>query len=215
MQLGEIQKMQQSNASNFNINNVGGTAELQVMMRSMIGRINTGELVEVVDVVDVGVSPVGFVSVVPLVFKVDGDNNNVSRGVIHNVPYFRLQGGNNAIVIDPKVGDIGFCGFCSRDITMVKRNRKAAAPNTRRHYNISDAVYMGGMLNGTPSQYIQFLDNGINVKSTGDVNINGLVIKPDGTLVLKNGVIVDTHVHTQGNDSAGNTQQPTNGPQNA
>lgn len=47
----------------------------------------------------------------------------------------------------------------------------------------------------------------------GGVNINGLNIGPDGTLTLKDGTIVDTHFHTQGNDSAGNSQQPTDGPQ--
>lgn len=206
--------MQQSNANNFNIGSSGGTTELMTMMRTMMGRVNTGELVEIVDVDSSGVGPVGFVSVLPLVFKVDGDNSNVTRGVIHGVPFFRLQGGANAVILDPKKGDIGWCGFNSRDTTMVKRTRKAAAPNTRRQSQISDPVYMGGMLNGTPTQYIQFLDSGINIKSTGDININGLVIKSDGTLITKDGVIVDTHIHNQGNDSAGNTEQPVGVPIN-
>lgn len=205
--------MQQS-ANNFNINNLGGAAELQAVIRSMLSSVNTGELVEVVGVSAVGVAPVGFVSVRPLVYKVDGDNNNVERGIVHNVPYFRLQGGTNAIICDPAIGDIGFCGVCSRDISLVKRIRAAAAPNMRRVSDISDAVFMGGWSSKTPTQYIQFVGNGINIKSTGNVNINGLTIRPDGTLVLANGVVVDTHIHLQDNDSAGNTEKPVGVPIN-
>lgn len=206
--------MQQSNANNFNINNLGGAAELQAVIRSMLASINTGELVEVIGVSATGVAPVGFVSVRPLVYKVDGDNNNIERGVIHNVPYFRLQGGTNAVIIDPAIGDIGFCGVCSRDISLVKRVRSYAAPNMRRVSDISDAVFFGGWSAKAPTQYIKFNGSGIDVKSTGPVNINGLKILPDGTLVLANGVVVDTHTHNQANDSAGNTEQPVGAPIN-
>lgn len=201
--------MQQSNASNFNILNLGGGAEFKQIVMSMLGSINTGEMVKVIEVEASGLNPVGFVSVKPLIYRTDADNNNVELGIIHNVPYFRLQGGVNAVIIDPEIGDIGFCGFCSRDISLFKRIREMAAQNTSRISDISDAFFFGGWSNKAPEQYIQFLESGINIKSTGDVNINGLTIKPDGTLVLKNGVIVDTHIHSQGNDSAGNSQVDT------
>lgn len=201
--------MQQSNASNYNLLNLGGAAEFKQNIMAMAASLNTGEMVEVVAVEDVGLSPVGFVSVKPLTLRTNADNENVELGVINNVPYFRLQGGGDAIIIDPKKGDIGYCGFCSRDISIVKRLRAMAPQSVSRFSDISDAFYFGGWSKITPTQYIQFLDNGINIKSTGDININGLVIKSDGTLVLANGVVVDTHVHSQGADSAGNTQVDT------
>ena len=163
--------MQQS-ANNFNINNLGGAAELQAVIRSMLASVNTGELVEVVGVSAVGVAPVGFVSVRPLVYKVDGDNNNVERGIIHNVPYFRLQGGTNAVICDPAIGDIGFCGVCSRDISLVKRIRAAAAPNMRRVSDISDAVFMGGWSSKTPEQYVWFDGDEIKIKAKTKVTID-------------------------------------------
>ena len=135
-------------------------------------------------------------------------------GKIVNVPYLRVQGGKNAIVIDPQVGDVGLCGFCERDISIVKRTGELSAPDTRRKYDINSAVYMFTMMSGTPTQYIHFLENGINIKTTGDLNINGLIIKSDGTLVTKDGVIVDTHNHAQANDSAGNTEQDVGAPKN-
>lgn len=193
----------------------GGASELQAVIKSLVGKIHTNQLVEVVGIYDSDdLAPVGFVDIKQLVPMIDGSNNVYDTGVIKKVPYFRLQGGANAIVINPKVGDIGLAGFCERDISMVKRNRKLSPPNTRRQYSINDAVYWGGFLNGTPSQYIQFLESGIKIKSTGDVDINGLKIAPDGTLTLANGVVVDTHSHPQGNDSSGNTEQNVGAPIN-
>ncbi len=187
--------MQQSNASALNVNNLGGGSQFKQIIEQMLSLINTGELVKVTAVNASGLAPVGFVSVQPLTTRLDADNNKVEQSEIHNVPYFRLQGGTNAIVCDPAVGDIGFCGFCSRDISLVKRIRDMAGTNVYRISDISDAVFFGGWSANTPTQYIQFLDSGINIKSTGNININGLQITPTGQLILSNGVVVDTHVH--------------------
>ena len=34
--------------------------------------------------------------------------------VIHNVPYMRIQGGANGIILDPAIGDIGIATVCDR-----------------------------------------------------------------------------------------------------
>lgn len=190
---------------------VGGAAQDKLIIQQLISNVHTMIPVEVVSVsVPAGtLAPIGRCSVRPLVQQVDGNNNVYGRGQIINVPYLRVQGGKNAVVLDPVVGDVGLCGFCERDISMVKRTGAEAAPNTRRQYSLNDAVYMFTMMSGTPEQFVHFKDSGIDIKSTGDININGLVIKPNGQLVLANGVVVDTHIHSQGNDSAGNAQQDT------
>lgn len=192
--------MQQSNANNFNINNLGGAAELQAVIRSMLASINTGELVEVIGVSATGVAPVGFVSVRPLVYKVDGDNNNIERGVIHNVPYFRLQGGTNAVIIDPAIGDIGFCGVCSRDISLVKRVRSYAAPNMRRVSDISDAVFFGGWSAKAPTQYVHFSGGNIIIKAANQVVIDAPNLQVNGTInasgvITGAGISLSTHTH--------------------
>lgn len=211
--------MAQSNANNFNINNLGGASEFQAIVQGMMSLINTGELVEITEVESSGSSPVGFVSVRPLVYKVDGDNNNVSRGVVHNVPYFRLQGGSNAIIIDPKVGDIGFCGICSRDISLVKRLKSYAPPNMRRNSDISDAVYIGGMLNGAPSQFVWFKDNEVVIKSSSKVTIDAPTtettgnLKVNGTIdattdVIGGGISLKSHKHGGVQTGSGTTGLP-------
>lgn len=220
MQLGRTVPMPLENdqqTTNYRASqSVGGAAEFEAIVRSLMGKNHTLMLGEVMAVTQEAsnASAVGFLSVRPMVFMVDGSNNNYARATINNVPFFRLQAGGNAVILNPKVGDIGLIAYCERDISMVKRSKKQAAPNSRRQFNINDAVYLGGMLNSAPTQYIQFLDSGMNIKTTGNVNINGLTIAPNGTLTLANGVVVDTHIHDQANDSAGNTEQPVEIPRN-
>lgn len=177
--------MQQSNASNFNILSLGGGAEFKQNVASILGSINTGELVEVTAVEDVGVSPVGFVSVKILTLRTNADNNNVELGEIHNVPYFRLQGGKNAVIIDPQVGDIGYCGFCSRDISIVKRIRAMAAQNMSRISDVSDAVYFGGWGSVAPEQYVWFDGDDIKLKAKSKVIIDAPLTEVENDLLVK------------------------------
>ena len=184
----------------------GGDAQTKAIIQAFIAGIHTAQLCIVTAVTD------DRCSIQPLVLSIDADNNTYERGIIENVPFFQSQGGSNAIINKPKVNDIGLAIFCERDISMVKRTKAKAAPNSHRPYDVNNAVYLGSYLTSDPTQYIRFNDNGIDIKSTGDVNINGLVIRADGTLVLKNGVVMDTHIHSQGSDSRGDTEQDTGVP---
>ena len=185
----------------------GTAANFQFVVEALLGRLHTLQLAQVM-----AVNADNTCSIKPLVMKIDGNNDAYERGTITNVPYFISQGGGNAVIIPPKVGDIGLAAFCERDISMVKRNKAEAPPDTRRMYDLNDALYFGGFLNGAPTQYIQFLDSGINIKSTGDININGLKISPSGQLTFANGVVADTHIHSQGSDSHGDSEQDTGVP---
>ncbi len=120
---------------------------------------------------DGGVSPVGFVDVQPMINQVDGDGNAVPHGIIPNVPYSRLQGGANAVILDPEVGDIGVAVFASRSIASVIANRAPSNPSGNGSFRWSDAMYVGGMLNGTPTQYMRFSAAGIEIVSPTQVKL--------------------------------------------
>lgn len=121
------------NVTNLNINHSqGGAAEFNAVMNNLLSKIQTVTLVKVITVAATGVSPVGTVDVQPLVQMIDGAGNIFDAGQIFSVPYFRLQGGANAVICDPQVGDIGLCAFASRDISSVKRNKAQSAPASRR-----------------------------------------------------------------------------------
>jgi hypothetical protein len=146
------------NGSDYNANTF--------LIWSILARVRTMQPCKVLAVTNNGgVAPVGFVTLQPLVNQLDGYGNATPHGPIYNVPYFRLQGGASAIIIDPQAGDIGFAGFADRDISSVKANKGQANPGSKRQFSMADAVYMGGILNGTPTQYVAFSSSGIDIVS--------------------------------------------------
>jgi len=134
-------------------------------------KLQTALPVRVMAVRNAGLAPVGQVDIQVLVDMVDGQGNTVQHGTISNVPYFRLQGGTNAVIVDPSPGDIGMACFCSRDISAVKSVKDAAPPGSWRSHDFSDALYLGGFLNGTPTSYIQITEGGILVHNASGVKL--------------------------------------------
>jgi hypothetical protein len=86
----------------------------------------------------------------------------IPNSVVYNVPVWRLQRGNSAVIMDPVVGDIGIIASCDRDNSIVRANRKQSVPGSKRTHSKTDAIYFGGVLNNQPTQYVQFADNAIN-----------------------------------------------------
>ncbi len=164
----------QSGATEFNAQ--------QYQIRQLLAMVNVGTLVEVVSVTNSGgLSPVGFVDVQPLVNQLDGYGNPVPHGILHNLPYLRIQGGANAVIIDPQKGDIGIAVFADRDISKVKASKSQNNPGSYRRFDMADGMYFGGSLNGTPSQYVQFNSTGINIVSPFDVSIQAPTVNVSAT----------------------------------
>lgn len=225
MQLGRTVPMPLENnqqTTNYRaFQSVGGAAEFEAIVRSLMGKNHTLMLGEVMAITQEASSTaaVGFLSVRPMVFMVDGSNNNYARATINNVPFFRLQAGGNAVILNPKVGDIGLIAYCERDISMVKRNKKQAAPNSRRQFNINDAVYLGGMLNGAPTQYVQFTDNKIIVRATNEIILDAPQVTATGkftasgiieslTDVIAKAISLFSHKHGGVQTGGSNTGEP-------
>ncbi|QHJ83893.1 MAG: hypothetical protein [Caudoviricetes sp.] len=140
--------------------------------------------IEPVKVVEIsGSAPNIVLDVLPLVMQQDPAGNSIANSTLYNIPLWRLQRGNSAIIMDPVVGDIGLIAICDRDTSLVRENLAEAPPVEKRKHSKSDAVYLGGLWNQAPTQYIEFADNAINVISPNPVNINCTsvsVTAPDG-----------------------------------
>ena len=136
-----------------------------------------------------GVSPVGFVDVAPLVNQLDGSNQAMPHGTVYHLPYFRLQGGANAVIIDPQVGDIGVAIVEDRDISSVKANKAQANPGSKRIFDLADGLYLGGFLNGVPNQYFQFSAAGIDIVSPTRIRMAApdIVLQAQNTIGLTAG----------------------------
>lgn len=215
----------------------GDYATLQFVVQSLLGRMATITLVKVVACTnDGGVSPYGFVNVIPLVNQMTGDRQAVPHGTVYRLPYFRLQGGTNAVILDPKPDDIGLAAFASRDISSVKADPAAAVananagkgganPGSLRQFSMADGLYFGGFLNGVPEQYVQFNADGITVVSPTKVTIQAPAIELDGPVhvtgavtgdstavfdgdVTGDGTSLHTHIHSGVQTGGGNSGPP-------
>ncbi len=188
---------------------------LQFIIQQILSRAATLTLVKVVACTNSGgLSPFGFVDVIPLVNQVTGDRQSVPHGTLFRLPYFRLQGGTNAVILDPQPDDIGMAAFCSRDISAVKADPAAAVtnanagkggapPGSARQFDMADGLYLGGFLNGTPEQYVQFNADGITVLSPTKVRVEAPTIELVGAVVQTGGdVSMAQNLHVDGTISS-------------
>lgn len=145
----------------------------RLLVRSLLSRIATATMVQIVSCTNAGgVAPAGTVDIMPLPNQIDGNGNAIPHGVIYGCPYMRIQGGVNGIIIDPVAGDIGVAVFASRDLSSVIATKAQANPGSRRQFDWADGIYLGGLLNAAPSQYVQFAPAGITIFSPTAVTVN-------------------------------------------
>lgn len=182
-------------------------------IRQAINKLQTATLVRIEACTNAGgLSPVGFVDVTPLVNQIDGSNppNSTPHVTIYGLPYLRMQGGANAVIIDPQPGDIGIAVFASRDISKVKSTKTQANPGSFRSYDFADGMYLGGMLNGVPTQYIQFSATGIKIVSPTVITLQAPSILVDGALAISGGNATMTgNIAVTGSVSANGTDLHT------
>lgn len=178
--------------------------QAKFLIAAILAKARHSAVVEVMDVTNTGgVSPIGYVTVRPMVQQVDGDGVTIDHGDIHQVPYMRVQGGSNAVILDPQVGDIGIAMFCDRDISVVKATGKPGAPGSRRRNHMADAVYLYSIIAGAPTQYVQFAADGIHVVSPAkvivqapEIDLNGAVAITGATLTHNGVNIGSSHEHS-------------------
>ena len=155
---------------------------IQFLIRSALSGIRTSMPVKVISVTNSGgISPIGSVNVQPLVSALDGDGQVWPHGIIYNVPYLRIQGGANGIILDPVAGDIGIGTICDRDVSGVKNTSKVSAPASNRKMDMSDMVYLMTIIGAAPTQYVQFSPAGITVLSPAKVIINAPTVEIDAS----------------------------------
>lgn len=158
-----------------------------------------------------GEAPNLVVDVIPLQAFPDENGHLVQPSTVFNIPVWRLQRGNSAIIMNPVPGDIGYLAVCGRDSTRVRASQKTDLPATRRRHNLADGIYIGGLLNQPPTQFVEFSDNAINITSPGNVVVNC----QSASVTAPGGVKIDTPVaHFTGNITADGNITDNAGEQN-
>lgn len=157
--------------------------------------------------------------VTPLVSGFSATETITPNTPVYNVPVWRLQRGASAVIMDPVAGDIGIMLCCDRDITNVKEAKKESLPASMRTHSKSDGVYLGGLLNSDPVQYVKFASDGIDIVSPMVVNIDAPIASFSGDVsvagnisaageVSAKGISLSTHVHSGVESGNSNTQGP-------
>lgn len=149
----------------------------EFIIRKLLRWLHTATIVQVQSVTPLSAS-VGVVQVQPMVLDNDTNGFVIAQSPIYNVPYFRLQGGVSAVVLDPVVGDIGLAVFAERDITAVVQTQQPGPAATQRDHSSDDGLYLGGFLNGAPTQWVKFLPGaaGIDISTPGALTLEGQTI---------------------------------------
>lgn len=150
------------------------TNTIAFAFQMLMSKVQTGTLVKVISCTNNGAfAPVGRVTVQPLVNQMSGNRQATPHGQIFNCVYSRLTGGDNAVIIDPEAGDVGYMGFCSRDISAVVAGDGAAAnPGSFRMFDWADGVLIGWLpLGKTPTQYVRFLQAGAGIEVVSPTKI--------------------------------------------
>jgi phage baseplate assembly protein gpV len=175
------------------------------------------------------------VDVQPMVHQIDGAGKAIPHGVVHGLPVFTFRAGASAIIVKPRVGDIGLVVFCSSDISAAKKNKAPSQPGSRRRFDWADGLYIGGFLGPAPTQTITIDDDvGITVQGSaskpvtinapGGLTINGAVTvvgaltqtgnqTVTGTItatqVVGGGKTLSTHTHSGVTTGAGTSGPPS------
>jgi len=145
----------------------------------------------------------GMVTVQPLVEGFTGAGERIPKTEIYGVPVWRLQRGASALIMNPVAGDIGMIAICDRDISGVKATKSSSLPGSSRTHNYADAIYLGGVLNAEPSQYVSFRDDGIDIVSPLSVTMTAPVVEVNASssLTLNSANIVLNGPVNQGSGS--------------
>lgn len=169
---------------------------LEFVFRQMAAKLRTATIVQVVAVYNTGgLAPVGTLDVQPLVQQTDGLGKVTPLPVLYGLPYLRVQGGTDAVILDPKVGDLGIAIFADRDISAAAATKGQAPPGSGRRHSLSDGLYLGGILNGVPQQYVRFSSTGVELVSPTKITLTAPNIELDASTQLK---IVSPDIQEQG-----------------
>ena len=149
-------------------------------------------------------------TVKPLLAKRDPSGNKIPTTEVGGIPFFRLQMGTSAIKMNPKDGDIGLLLCCDRDISNILSTKSESMVASGFTHSKKDGIYLGGieLLNGDPTEYIEFTGSGINIVATA-LNIQAPVtmtntLNVSGATSIQ-GVDFKTHIHSGVQTGGGNT----------
>ena len=138
----------------------------------------------------------GYVSATPLICHRGSDGRALPPVSIPKLPFFRLQCGTAAVVIDPQPGDVGLAVFAQKDCSTLQAGKtEPEVAGSFRRFDMSDGFYIGGFLGVPPETFIECDPDTKSVTVTGPLTVTVNAdekITLDAPLVEVTGRIVQT-----------------------
>lgn len=171
-------------------------------------------------------------SVQPLVRVITTSNPTIgiARAQIMSVPVLQIGGGGFVLNFNLKAGDLGWIKANDRDISIFLQGYSDSVPNTLRKHNFADAVFIPDVMRGwtiagedAENAVLQSLDGNTKISLGAEqmklkVGATEMVLTNDGIDItaghVKHGGITigNNHIHSQGADSDGDSEQDTGVP---
>lgn len=153
---------------------------ISFMVENMIkGMVNTAIPVRVDSCTKPGPGgAAGYVSATPLVQQRGADGKSLQPVSLPQLPFIRIYGGKAAVVLDPQPGDVGLAVFSQQDASNLQAGKSdPVQAGSFRAYDMSDGIYIGGILGQPPEVYVELeQDKGVTVKTPA----NEITIDKDG-----------------------------------
>lgn len=154
--------------------------------------VHTARLVRVLAVHPYPGGSGGTVDVQPLALNTDTNGAPLVEAPIFGMPWVRLQGGNSAFIVDPVVNDNGLAVFADRDSSNVIAQKAQAVVGSARAHSEMDGLYVGGVLNAAPTQWVKLSAAGIDINSPQAITLEAptVTITSTGNTTLNAGALV-------------------------
>jgi hypothetical protein len=170
---------------------------LSFLIAQMIGKLVTIVPVQVIAVTRAGSLAGGaYVNVQPMLNQLTGDATAVPHGIICGMPAWRMQGGGNAVILDPVVNDIGLALFSYRPASSLVAADVATPgsvpgsqpvnPASAAQLDWSSGFYLGGWICGAIVQYLIMNASGITAVSPTAITLQAptVTITASGQLAV-------------------------------
>ena len=144
-------------------------------INSVLQKINTVFLGRIISVKSGGVNGSKTVTAQPLICQIDANGNALPSPKLVEIPHYRVQAGTGAIILDPKVGDIGVFVCCKRDSSNVKNGvSDPQVPASFRSFDLADSIMIATIHTGAADTYIHIIpENGeIIIKAPSSLTVN-------------------------------------------
>lgn len=154
------------------------------------GMVNTAIPVRVDSCTKPGVGgAAGYVSATPLVQQRGADGKGLQPVSLPQLPFYRVQAGTAAVVLDPQPGDIGLAVFSQQDASNVKEGTsEPVQAGSFRAFDMSDGFFVSCHFGQTPTTYVH-LDpekGEVTVKAPTKIMLDAPTIELKGALQMGN-----------------------------